>query len=305
MMSEFIYSLLFIATLTTWLVLRSNPEHATFKKVKIIVRSWWSIVSFIIACFAMAPWGLLIGFAGISFLGAQEYLRHSRLQIFKRFLLCVLGLFIGGQYLALGLHRFDIFQMMPLLFILVFFPALVIASAQIQNLPLIFSSLVGPILFFHCLAHLPALYILGVTKWQNESQALGAIFGILFLTEINDILQFIFGKAFGRRKIFPLISPNKTEAGFIFGVIGTTGFGALILSASAGLSVLEAGALGFLLSLFGIMGDLFFSSIKRFFQTKDFSDALPGHGGYLDRLDSLFLTAPIAFYMFLFFRGGL
>ena len=302
--SGFIYGLLIFATATTHFVLFKNPEQATFKKVKVIVKSWWYIVSFIIACFATAPWGLLLGFAGISFLGAREYLRHSQLQTFKSFLLFIMGLFLIGQYLALGLHRFDIFQVMPLLFILTFFPALVIASGQVQNLPLIFSSLVGPLLFFHCLAHLPALYILGVSVWKNESQALAAIFGILFLTEINDILQFIFGKAFGKRKIVPLISPNKTEAGFIFGILGTTSLGALGLSATAGLELTEAAALGFLISLFGIIGDLFFSSVKRYLQTKDFSDALPGHGGYLDRLDSLFLTAPIAFYAFWYLRGA-
>jgi phosphatidate cytidylyltransferase len=298
-----IYGLLVIATVTTLWVLHKNPDHTTFKKVKVIVKSWWYIVSFILACFATAPWGLLIGFAGISFLGAREYLRHSKLQSFKPFLLVVIALFLAGQYLALGLHRFDVFQVMPLVFILSFFPALVIASGQVQNLPLIFSSLVGPLLFFHCLAHLPALYILGVSSWKNESQALAAIFGILFLTEINDILQFIFGKAFGRRKIVPLISPNKTEAGFIFGILGTTTLGAIGLSATAGLSLFEAAALGFLISLFGIIGDLFFSSVKRYLQTKDFSDALPGHGGFLDRLDSLFLTAPIAFYAFWYLRG--
>jgi phosphatidate cytidylyltransferase len=302
--AEITYGLLFFASIVTRIVLLKKSTNATFVKVWVIIRSWWLIVTFFIGCFALAPWGLLLGFALLSVLGAREYFRHSRLDGYQKVLLGVLISFILLQYLAFGLMRFDLFQILPLLFILANFPLIVVMSGQIKDLPQIFSSLVGPILFFHCLAYLPGLYLLGVHGWKSESQGLLAIFLIIFLTEINDILQFICGKSFGRRKIFPVISPNKTEAGFVGGMMGT-----ILLSSQAfpyflDLSIPQAVFLGILISYFGMLGDLMFSAVKRYFETKDFSNALPGHGGFLDRLDSLFLTVPISFYALLYMKGG-
>jgi phosphatidate cytidylyltransferase len=298
------YGLLFFASLITRAVLFSNPKSETFNKVWVITKSWWLIVTFLIGVFALAPLGLLIGFGFLSILAAREYFRHSRLNGYRKILLGVLVAFIVIQYIAFGLLRFDIFQILPLLFILVNFPLFIVLSGEIKKLPQIFSSLAGPLLFFHFLAYLPGLYLLGVHGWKNESQALLAVFLVIFLTELNDIFQFICGKSFGRRKIFPVISPNKTEAGFLGGMVGTTLLSTLVFPSFLELSLWQSVFLGILISYFGMLGDLMFSAIKRYFDTKDFSEALPGHGGFLDRLDSLFLTVPIAFYALWYMKGG-
>jgi phosphatidate cytidylyltransferase len=130
------------------------------------------------------------------------------------------------------------------------------------------------------------------------------LFTVIFLTEINDILQFIAGKSFGRKKIVPGISPNKTEAGFIGGLLGTTALATIILPKLVGFSPMVAAGLGLLIAFTGILGDLFFSAVKRYFDTKDFSDKIAGHGGYLDRLDSLIFTLPISYYYFWYTVGG-
>lgn len=118
------------------------------------------------------------------------------------------------------------------------------------------------------------------------------------LTAINDICQFVAGKRFGRHKIAPRSSPNKTWEGLLGGIVGSTVF-SLILGLHLELgSALPLACLGFALAIIGFMGDLVFSNTKRQLGIKDFSQMIPGHGGILDRVDSLVLTAP-ALYLWL------
>lgn len=127
----------------------------------------------------------------------------------------------------------------------------------------------------------------------------GLLLFLVFLTEINDVLQFIFGKLFGKHKIIPSISPNKTWEGFLGGIIFTTVIG-YFLRFLIPLPVFEAVFVSFLIAFSGFSGDIVMSSIKRDIGVKDTSNAIPGHGGVLDRIDSLSYTAPVFFHMVYF-----
>lgn len=123
-------------------------------------------------------------------------------------------------------------------------------------------------------------------------QNLAWLFYLFTLTALNDIAQFVFGKLFGRDRIAPRISPNKTWQG-LAGGIAVSQLHSLVLGAYLDLASLPILALfGLLLSLAGFAGDLMFSAAKRRLGLKDFSTLIPGHGGILDRVDSLVLTAP-------------
>ena len=120
-------------------------------------------------------------------------------------------------------------------------------------------------------------------------------FYLFTVTALNDVAQFICGKTWGRHKVAKTISPNKTWAGLLGGVLASA-----LLSVALGLHLQLAPwpfmlVLGVLLSLAGFMGDLVFSSAKRYLGIKDFSNLIPGHGGILDRDDSLVLTAPLLY----------
>jgi phosphatidate cytidylyltransferase len=121
------------------------------------------------------------------------------------------------------------------------------------------------------------------------------LFYLFILTALNDIGQFVAGKVFGRNKIAPRISPNKTwqglAGGLVVSLVVSHALGAyLALAAPARLA-----AYAVLLSLGGLTGDLIFSAAKRFLSIKDFSQLIPGHGGILDRVDSLVVTAPLLY----------
>ena len=120
-------------------------------------------------------------------------------------------------------------------------------------------------------------------------------FYLFVVTALNDVAQFISGKCLGRHKIAKTISPNKTWAGLGGGVLASA-----LVSLALGLQLQLASGpalllLGVGLSLAGFAGDLLFSAAKRSLGLKDFSNLIPGHGGILDRVDSLVLTAPLLY----------
>jgi len=117
-----------------------------------------------------------------------------------------------------------------------------------------------------------------------------------FLTQSNDVAQFLWGKALGRRKIVPNVSPNKTLEGFLGGVATTTFIAVLLSGLLTPLCRPLALLAGILISMAGFVGDVTMSAIKRDIGVKDSGTLLPGHGGILDRIDSLTYSAPLFFH---------
>lgn len=132
------------------------------------------------------------------------------------------------------------------------------------------------------------------------------VFFILLATVASDTAAFFIGRAIGRHKLAPQISPNKTWEGAIAGVVGATVFSLLFTPTKLfglsnaihiqGLSYGEAILLGALVSVFGQLGDLTESLLKRNAKVKDSGNLLPGHGGVLDRLDSIIFAGVVVYY---------
>ncbi|MEQ9262531.1 MAG: phosphatidate cytidylyltransferase [Owenweeksia sp.] len=128
---------------------------------------------------------------------------------------------------------------------------------------------------------------------NNEPWLLAAVF-ILIWT--SDTFAYLIGRSFGKHKLLERISPNKTWEGFLGGVVFTL-IAAYILSSYINiLSLLEWLGLAVLVIVFGTVGDLFESAIKRGFNMKDSGRFLPGHGGILDRIDSLLFAIPVTYF---------
>ncbi len=116
---------------------------------------------------------------------------------------------------------------------------------------------------------------------------------LFVLTALNDVAQFIAGKCFGKHCLAPMLSPNKTWQGALGGVMVTTTLALVIGSYWQLASTASLLGLGVTLAIFGIIGDLSLSYAKRQLGVKDFSQLIPGHGGILDRVDSLIFTTPV------------
>lgn len=132
---------------------------------------------------------------------------------------------------------------------------------------------------------------------RGPAASLAWLFYLFVVTALNDIGQFVSGKLFGNRRIAPTISPNKTWQGLAGGVavsqLVTFILGRYLQLGPPGTMAVYA----MLLSLGGFAGDLVFSAAKRYLGIKDFSQLIPGHGGILDRIDSLVVTAPLLYVL--------
>lgn len=140
-------------------------------------------------------------------------------------------------------------------------------------------------------------YLLSLPEIEGfSSGGRGLLLFLVFLTEINDIMQFTWGKLLGKHKIIPKVSPNKTWEGFVGGVISTTIIG-YFLGFLTPLSTEHLIFVSFMIAISGFFGDIVMSSIKRDIGVKDMGNSIPGHGGVLDRIDSLAYTAPVFFHL--------
>ena len=157
----------------------------------------------------------------------------------------------------------------------------------------------GFVLFGSALAHLGYL--------ANDADYRPLVLIVLASVELNDVFAYCCGKLFGREKLAPHTSPNKTWAGAVGAVLLTTPFAASLGYVAFAGTVLARPvhlvALGLLISILGQLGDLMLSSIKRDVGVKDTGDVIPGHGGLLDRFDSLLLVGPAVFHYVHYFRG--
>jgi phosphatidate cytidylyltransferase len=159
-----------------------------------------------------------------------------------------------------------------------------------------------PELALSCLGLFYVPYLLGHFLWLRQlPEGKFWLLWLLLIIFAGDTAAFYWGRWFGVRKLYPQVSPGKTVAGSLGGLAASLaagiGFG-LWLPLGASLTMLLG--LAFLTAVIGQCGDLFESMLKRRAQVKDASSILPGHGGLLDRLDSLCFTGAILFYVKLF-----
>ncbi|NBC25598.1 MAG: phosphatidate cytidylyltransferase [Bacteroidetes bacterium] len=139
-----------------------------------------------------------------------------------------------------------------------------------------------------------------VRGFYEGSEGFWLILGLFLMIWGNDVFAYFGGKSFGKRKLAPSISPNKTWEGFGFGILGAAA-GALIAwtaSSTFPVSLLDLIPAALIASVTGPLGDLTASRLKRLAGMKDSSTLLPGHGGLLDRFDAMIVTAPFLYFYF-------
>jgi phosphatidate cytidylyltransferase len=166
------------------------------------------------------------------------------------------------------------------------------AKGQLQQVAL---AIVGFVYFGWMFSHLGFL--------ANTPHAYGYLLYLVFAVEINDIAAFTFGKLFGSRKLRENISPNKTVAGSL-GAVGVSLMVPWLVSFSFDhFEPLHLIVAGLVVGVGGQLGDLVISYIKRDIGIKDMGTAISGHGGILDRVDSMIFVAPIFFHVVRWFHG--
>ena len=145
-----------------------------------------------------------------------------------------------------------------------------------------------------CISHIPAILTLDIEGFEDKKLLL-MIFLIL-VVQSSDVLQYVWGKLFGKHKIAPKLSPSKTVEGFVGGVVSASVLGGLLYWLTP-FNPVQAVLMSLLICLMGFLGGLVMSAMKRSMGVKDWGNMISGHGGMLDRMDSLCFAAPIFFHV--------
>lgn len=150
------------------------------------------------------------------------------------------------------------------------------------------------ILCLYTLSHIPALFLLSFDDFAGSS--LWIIAWLVFVVQLSDVAQYVAGKLFGRRKIAPVLSPSKTWEGLVGGLTVAIAAG-VALHALTPFGPFWAGVMALMATAAGFLGGLVMSAIKRDRGIKDWGRIIKGHGGVIDRVDSLIFSAPVFFHL--------
>jgi phosphatidate cytidylyltransferase len=159
----------------------------------------------------------------------------------------------------------------------------------------------GLMVCVYFISHVPALLMLNIPSYQGRNAHL--LFFFVLIVQMNDVFQYATGTLVGKHKITPVISPNKTWEGFIGGLVLTAAVG-MAVHWTTPFNMWQAACMALAIAAVGFCGDITMSAVKRDLGVKDFSESLPGHGGVMDRLDSLSFAAPFFFHLTRFFFSG-
>lgn len=297
-----VVSVLLIATVLSRVLLAqasSEGARSTLENVWQRVTAWWLIFGVVASAMVAGRLGSLALFAIVSTLALREFSRLLDLHaVDRRVLLWVAFALVPVQYATIGIGWYGLFVVLVPVYGFVFLAARAVLADDTGNFLARTATLQWAVfLSVYSLSHLPALLSLELAP-GHEPEAL--LLWLVIVVQLGDVFQYLWGKSFGRRRLAPKTSPNKTWAGAIGG-IGSAGALGAALSWAVPFSPLQAAGLALLCATLGLLGDLTLSAVKRDAGVKDFGELLPGHGGVLDRVDSLVLSAPVFFHLVRFF----
>ncbi len=293
-----IATLLTIATLIGQLLhwwLAARQAQPTIDNLNRSIQAWWLIALSIGIAFLAGDRGVCVFFAWVSLLALREFVpaESSQSDALRRKVLLATLVAIAYWLLWQTKH--------PLLGValpLVLFLAQALARhGKFDGLPATLADRrlpSGLLIAVIGVAHAPAILFLPLAG-DPQAGAYALLF-LLLVVQLGDVLQYLGGKLAGQRAIAPRISPNKTVEGTVGGIVSASALGG-VLATLTPFDTMIAIFVALLLSLLGFAGGLILSAEKRRRGIKDWGQLLAGHGGLLDRLDSLFLSAPVFYYL--------
>lgn len=298
-----IVALLIVASIIGFLMewkVTSPKGRQTVANINARIRAWW----FMCGIFAVANLAgnvtTILLFALLSFLALREFVtltptRRSdhRALLFTFF--CLMPL----QYFLVGVKWYGMFSVLVPVYAFLFIPTVNALNGDAKNFLERTSKLQwSAMICIYCLSHAPALLMLQIPGYEGENAKL--LLFMVLVVQLSDVLQYVWGKTTGKRPVAPNISPNKTVEGLIGGVASATLIGTMLWWATP-FNPFMAWLMALLISLAGFAGGLTMSAIKRDRGVKDYGTLIEGHGGILDRIDSICFAAPLFFHVVRYF----
>lgn len=302
-----IFAALAFSSVASILLQRQKPDR-DFSELRSRIRTWWAIVGLFSMSLVWSPRATITFLGFVSFLSLKEFLSMTPTRRADRRVLFYAYLAVVVQYYFAATAWYGMFIMFIPVLMFVWLPTRMWMIGHTDGFLRAAGTLHWALMVtVFSLSH--AAFLLAMEPgteprlppiFRSDIDAQfpgpGLLLFLILVTETNDIFQYLWGKTLGRRKVAPLVSPGKTYAGLIGGVATTVVFAALLGPCITLLDTPRSLIAGLIIGTAGFAGDLCMSALKRDLNIKDFGATLPGHGGVLDRVDSLIFTAPLFFH---------
>ena len=268
------------------------------------IRSWWVMIGILAIAFAMGQGVVIALFALCSFNALREFLTLTRRNRGDHWALAAsFFLVLPVQYAAIWNSWYGFYAIFIPVYAFLALPILSVLRHRTDHfLTRISETQWALMISIYCVSHVPALLFLDIPGYEGRNILL--IVFLILVVQSSDVLQYIWGKLYGSRQVSPQVSPSKTWEGFIGGTLSASLLGAALYWITP-FGMMEAFVMALTITMMGFFGGLVMSAIKRDRGVKDWGHAIEGHGGFLDRLDSVVFAAPVFFHLTRFFWEGM
>jgi phosphatidate cytidylyltransferase len=301
----FIFGVLIAASLIGFILgklAKSEVAKATVNNLNARTNSWWVMVIVLLGALMSGETGTFIIFGIISFLALREFLTATPTRSADhRSLFVAFFLVLPYQYWLVHTAWYGMFLILIPVYAFVLLPMLSVLcgdateflerSARIQW---------GLMVCVYFISHIPMILHLEFPPLPLGNA--GLILFLVIIVQGSDVLQYVWGKLLGKHPIAPSLSPKKTWEGFSLGVLSASSLGAALHWLTP-CSASQAFVVALLLCVLGFFGGLVMSAIKRARGIKDWGTLIEGHGGMMDRIDSLCFSGPLYFHVLHYFFG--
>jgi phosphatidate cytidylyltransferase len=277
-----------------------GQPHPTIDNLNARIKAWWVMVIVIGFSFVFGRPGVVLLFLFISFFALREFLSlmYTRSADYMA-LAAAFFVVLPVQYLLVYVGWYGMYSIFIPVYAFLILPILEVAAGDTKRFLERTSKVQwGLMICVFCISHVPALLTLDIKGYEDRNLLLIAY--LVIVVQSSDVLQYVWGKLFGKTKLAPEVSPSKTVEGLAGGVASATVLGAMLWWITP-FNPWQAALMAFAINAMGFFGGLVMSAIKRDRGVKDWGHMIEGHGGMLDRLDSVVFAAPIFFHLTRYF----
>jgi phosphatidate cytidylyltransferase len=298
-----VLALLVVASIAGWILSRritGGAGRATVENINARIRAWWMMALLFVIGVATGTVGSILLFSLISFLALREFvtLAPTRPGDHRALFWCFFVV-TPLQYYLIWIQWYGLFSILIPVYVSIFLAIRTALAGDTERfLERTAINQWGIMICVYFVSYVPALLMIRIPAYENQNAKL--MFFLVLVVELSDVLQYVWGKSIGRRPVAPSISPNKTWEGLVGGIVCATAIGTAIWWATP-FTPGEAAVMAFVITIMGFAGGLIMSAIKRDRGVKDYGAMIEGHGGVLDRIDSLCFAAPVFFHLTRFF----
>ena len=273
-----------------------DRAHATIDNLNARLKAWWIMIAVIAAATWTGAWAIIGLFALVSFQCLREYVSLAPTRKGDhRALIWSFYVFLPLQYYLIATGWYGLFSILIPVYAFLLLPISASLGADTARfLERSAKTQWGLMICAYCLSHVPALLTLEIPGYEGRNLLL--VVFLLLTVQSSDVFQYIWGKLLGRHALSKQISPSKTVEGLVGGMLSATAMGAALWWITP-FSPGEAAFVALVINTLGFFGGFVLSAIKRDRGVKDWGHLIEGHGGMLDRVDSLAFSAPVFFHL--------